>query len=156
MAWPTRLVLLPILALGLLSPADAAPVASGTPAQRTFRIQAGDFAFHPSRLTVDRGDRVTLTLESTDFVHGLYIEGYDLEVQAEPGLPAELSFVADRPGSFRLRCSVSCGSLHPFMTGRLQVGPSPFLPTLALAAAAVALGGLVLGRYSPRREPSSP
>jgi len=61
----------------------------------------------------ESGDHVTIDLVSTDVVHGLYLDGYDLNVTADPGQTATLSFVADRSGSFRFRCSVTCGALHP-------------------------------------------
>ena len=41
-----------------------------------------------------------------------------------PAGPGELSFVADRSGAFRFRCNVACGNLHPFMIGKLVVGPN--------------------------------
>ena len=79
-------------------------------------------AYSPSILHVNRGDRVTIELVSQDVVHGLSVDGYDLEISADPGQTALLAFTADRPGTFRLRCSVTCGSMHPFMIGKLQVG----------------------------------
>jgi plastocyanin len=101
-----------------------APVSfpSPNPKERTFRIQAGNFAYSPATLHVNPGDRVTIELVSTDVVHGIYVDGYDLELTADPGQTGRLSFVADRPGSFRFRCSVTCGALHPFMIGKLKVG----------------------------------
>jgi hypothetical protein len=36
-------------------------------------------------------------------------------------------FVAGRQGSFRFRCTVTCGNLHPFMIGRNQVGQNALL-----------------------------
>jgi heme/copper-type cytochrome/quinol oxidase subunit 2 len=91
-------------------------------ASRTFRVEASRYAYSPAELHVNPGDRVTIELVSTDVVHGLYVDGYDASVEADPGQPATLTFVADRPGSFRFRCSVTCGALHPFMIGRLTVG----------------------------------
>jgi len=98
-----------------------------TPIEHMFRMEAGDFAYSPAVLQVNTGDKVTIELVATDVVHGLYVDGYDLNVTADPGQPATLSFVADRSGTFRLRCSVTCGALHPFMTGKLQVGSNLLL-----------------------------
>ena len=77
---------------------------------------------------------VTIVLVSTDVVHGLYVDGYDVSVQADPGQTATLSFVADRPGAFRMRCNVTCGAMHPFMIGKLNVGVNTWLyRSIALA-----------------------
>ena len=98
------------------------PYSTSAPSERFFHVEAGDFAYFPTVLQVNPGDKVTIELASTDVVHGLYVDGYDVSVTADPGQPATLSFVADRTGTFRLRCSVTCGALHPFMVGKLQVG----------------------------------
>jgi heme/copper-type cytochrome/quinol oxidase subunit 2 len=119
------------LCLATLAAALAAfvplPAPAGEPAEHNFQVRAEDFAFSPASLRVNPGDIVTIELFSADFVHGLHVDVYGLEVTAEPGQPGRLTFVADRPGSFRLRCSVSCGALHPFMIGRFEVGPNLFL-----------------------------
>ncbi len=103
-----------------------APLPSGStaaaPVARTFRVEASQYAYSPAELHVNPGDRVTIELVSLDVVHGLYIDGYGAPVEADPGQTATLSFVASRQGSFRFRCSVTCGALHPFMIGRLTVG----------------------------------
>ena len=96
-------------------------------ADRHFRIEASSFQYTPEAIHVNPGDHVTIDLVSTDVVHGLYIDGYDLNVTADPGQTATLSFVADRAGSFRFRCSVTCGALHPFMIGKLNVGSNDLL-----------------------------
>ncbi len=103
------------------------PVRVAPPTQRTFRVEASQFAYNPAALTVNRGDTVTIELVSQDVVHGLYVDGYGLSVTADPGQTARLTFTADRSGSFRLRCNVTCGALHPFMVGRFQVGPNTAL-----------------------------
>jgi heme/copper-type cytochrome/quinol oxidase subunit 2 len=118
--------------------------ASATPVERHVRLEARSFEFIPNVIRVNRGDRVVLTLEAGDFVHGLHLDGYDVRVEAEPGIPARVSFVADRAGKFRFRCSVSCGPLHPFMIGELVVEPNlPFWRALGLALVA-AMGTLTL------------
>jgi heme/copper-type cytochrome/quinol oxidase subunit 2 len=62
-----------------------------------------------------------------DVVHGFYLDGYGVSVTADPGQTARLTFTADRSGSFRFRCNITCGALHPFMIGKLQVGPNTWL-----------------------------
>lgn len=94
------------------------------PVERYFRIDAGQFAYSPAVLRVNPGDSVTIDLVATDVVHGLYIDEYALEVRADPGQTARLTFTADKTGLFRFRCPVPCGQLHPFMIGKIQVGPN--------------------------------
>lgn len=100
------------------------PGVQAAPVERHFRLEAHSFEYQPSVLWVNPGDRVTLDVVARDVVHGIYLDGYDLQVIAEPGQVARLSFVADRPGSFRFRCPIACGALHPFMIGKLHVGPN--------------------------------
>jgi heme/copper-type cytochrome/quinol oxidase subunit 2 len=120
--------------------------AGQAPTSHHFRIEASSFAYSPAELYVAPGDTVTLDLAATDYVHGLFLDGYELEVQADPGQPAQLTFVADRAGSFRFRCSVTCGPLHPFMIGKLNVGPNwALLRAIGLSALAV-IAGLGLAR----------
>jgi heme/copper-type cytochrome/quinol oxidase subunit 2 len=110
--------------------------------ERTFRIDARQFAYSPSELAVDPGDTVTLQLVSTDVVHGLYIDGYDLAVEADPGQTATLTFTADKQGSFRFRCNVTCGAMHPFMIGKLTVGTNDWL-VRSIGLAVIAVIGVI-------------
>lgn len=103
------------------------PGRQGQPVERVFRIEASRFAYTPSILKVNPGDRVTLELVSSDVVHGLAVDGYGLQMTADPGQTSRLTFVANRSGTFRFRCSVTCGPLHPFMIGKIQVGENSLL-----------------------------
>ncbi len=135
----------PALGLAALAVAWAPLPRTATPAaQRTFRIEARSFAYAPASLSVNPGDRVTLELVPTDYVHGLYLEGYDLDMTADPGQTARLSFVADRAGTFRFRCSVTCGALHPFMIGKLSVGPDLLWWRAIALSVLAAVAGLFL------------
>ena len=101
-------------------------------------MDARQFAYMPSELKVNSGDTVIIQLLSTDVVHGLYVDGYDIAVEADPGQTATLTFVADKPGSFRFRCNVTCGAMHPFMIGKITVGTNNWLfRSIGLAALAV-------------------
>src|SRR5215216_2889576 len=115
------------------------PVQSIAPQERTFRVDARQFAYSPSELKVNAGDTVTLQLVSNDVVHGLYVDGYDISVEADPGQTATITFTAEKSGSFRFRCNVTCGAMHPFMIGKLTVGSNNWLyRSLGLAALAIA------------------
>lgn len=122
------------------------PVAAAAPQARHFRIEASQFAYSPAVLQVNPGDQVTIELAPQDVVHGLSIDSYPVDLQADPGQVASLTFTADRPGVFKLRCSVTCGNMHPFMTGKLQVGP-PTLLWRSLGLALVALAAALLPRF---------
>ena len=121
------------------------PLVSSTPApvSRTFKIEASQYAYSPSELQVNPGDRVTIELVSTDVVHGLYVDGYGASVEADPGQTATLTLVANQPGSFRFRCSITCGALHPFMIGKLTVGTDAAL-VRGIGLALVGAIGIVL------------
>ncbi len=123
------------------------PRPKAVPSTRNFQVAARNFAFSPAEFYVNPGDRVTFELSATDVVHGLYIDGYDLEISAEPGKPATLSFVAEHEGVFRLRCSVTCGDMHPFMIGKLQVGPN----TLLWRGIGITLLAIIALIFTPRR-----
>ena len=98
------------------------PQTRQTSAKQTFQVKASSFEFSPAEITVNKGDQVTIELTSLDVVHGLYLDGYGLQVEVDPGQTETLTFTADRSGTFRFRCSVTCGDLHPFMIGKLHVG----------------------------------
>lgn len=119
------------------------PARSVAPQERTFRIDSRQYAYSPSELHVNPGDIVTFELVSTDVVHGLYLDGYGVSVEADPGQTATLTFVADRPGSFRFRCNVTCGAMHPFMIGKLTVGANHWLYRGIGLAILAALGVLM-------------
>jgi heme/copper-type cytochrome/quinol oxidase subunit 2 len=103
------------------------PLIGATPTDWHLRIEASMFQFSPGEIMINPGDRVTVELVSTDVVHGLSLDGYNFELKADPGQTATGTFVADKAGVFRFRCSVPCGNLHPFMIGKLQVGPNLLL-----------------------------
>jgi len=100
------------------------PSIQAAPKTVTIPIQAESFAFSPGVIHVNQGDQVVIELTSLDVVHGLYLDGYGLSTTSDPGQTASLSFTADKAGTYRFRCSVTCGALHPFMIGKLRVGPN--------------------------------
>jgi heme/copper-type cytochrome/quinol oxidase subunit 2 len=138
--WLAGGITITLVLLALLAPL---PVMGAAPQERHITIAARSFAFEPGTVRVNRGDTVIVDLESTDVVHGLYVDGYGLATQAEPGRPGQLTFVADRSGAFRFRCNVACGNLHPFMIGKLVVGPNLTWLRAVAATLITAVGALV-------------
>lgn len=121
----------------LFFPLPALPSAPA-PQERVIRVEASMYQFSPAEIAVNPGDQVTLKLTSTDVVHGLSLDGYHFNLVAEAGQTASQTFTASQSGSFRFRCSEPCGNLHPFMTGKLQVGPD------TLFGRAIGLGALAV------------
>ena len=142
---------------------------SGTPKEIT--VRARQYGYEPHRIVVNAGDSVRLRVVSVDTVHGFYLEGHDLDARAFPG---EVSFHVrrpsrgtefervehvvvrfDRPGRYLFRCSVTCGSLHPFMQGELVVRPNV---AFAAGTAGVFLIGLgfIAWAFMPVRRTARP
>jgi len=119
------------------------PVSTESPQERVFEIDARQYNYTPSELRVNQGDAVTIRLASTDVVHGLYVDGYDISVETDPGQTATLTFTADKAGSYRYRCNVTCGAMHPFMIGKLTVGNNNWLYR-SIGLAALAIFGTVI------------
>lgn len=151
LVWSTLGMALFLAAFAPLPEPDAAP------GDKLLRIEASQYAFTPAEIQVNPGDRVTVELVSTDVVHGLYIDGYDLSVEADPGQSSRLEFIADKGGSYRMRCNVTCGAMHPFMIGKIQVGRNNLLWRAIGLAIISAIGALVLFffRASPRSDEAS-
>ncbi len=101
-----------------------APAPVSTPAKETikeFTITAKDWQFAPNNITVKKGDKVRLTITSTDVTHSFMLKDYNLNVMLEPGQTQTVEFVADKAGTFNFRCGVPCGEGHRDMTGTLTV-----------------------------------
>ncbi len=80
---------------------------------------------NPERITVNKGDIVTLYLtnleRAQDETHGFTIDNFDLHASLEPGETAELKFKADIEGVFPYYCTEFCSALHLEMMGYLMV-----------------------------------
>jgi heme/copper-type cytochrome/quinol oxidase subunit 2 len=142
-------ILLLLVLAGLVVAFAPLPVQPLTPVARTFRVEASQFAYSPAEISVNPGDTITIELVASDVVHGLYVDGYGVSVKAEPGQTATLSFVADKPGSFRMRCNVTCGAMHPFMIGKLNVGANTWLYR-SIALAFIGIFSIFVLAYRPK------
>lgn len=121
-SWTRGLGLASLLAL-----AAAGAAASGDvppPPPRDIEMIASRFKFEPETLQVTEGDRVRLTVRSTDTEHGFSIKRMNVRVAVpKTGEPVTVEFVAERPGTYEFKCSEYCGSGHGRMKGQLVVTP---------------------------------
>lgn len=92
-----------------------------TGALKQFSVKAFRFGFEPSALTVKQGDTVFIQVTATDVKHGFAIPEYGVNLQLEPGQEQTAVFVADKKGTFKIFCSVPCGSGHSSMQGQFIV-----------------------------------
>lgn len=77
---------------------------------------------------VKQGDTVTITVTNIetirDMSHGFAIDSYPINVAIDPGQTREVTFVADKPGTFWYYCTWFCSALHLEMRGRMLVEPA--------------------------------
>lgn len=107
--------------------------ATETGTTREFEIVAQQYSYSPNVIRVNQGDRVKITLYSIDVMHGLAIDDYPVDLQSWVAKTDSVEFVADQAGKFRMRCTVVCGAMHPYLVGELIVTPYANFPiSLAL------------------------
>ena len=88
---------------------------------KEFQLTAKQFAFEPSTIEVNKGDKVRLIVTSIDVPHGIAITEYGINKRLEPGKPVTIEFTAGKQGSFTAFCSVACGPGHRNMKGKIVV-----------------------------------
>jgi cytochrome c oxidase subunit 2 len=127
---------------------------------RLITIQAKRFEYMPSKISIQKGEVITLRLESLDVTHGLYLDAYGIDIKARPGLIGKATFVADKPGRFTFRCSETCGEFHPYMIGFMEVTPNSrfhmFVIAIGLAFVVIMCVILFAGKKIEKVEKNEP
>ena len=84
--------------------------------------------FTPDIIRVKKGDTVHLHItnveQAHDATHGFTIGSYNVHSSLEPGKHVDITFKADREGTFPFYCTEFCSALHLEMAGYLLVEPS--------------------------------
>jgi cytochrome c oxidase subunit 2 len=88
---------------------------------KEIKITAEQFEFAPNRITVEKGDRVKITIKSPDVAHGFAISGYNINEYIPGGEEVTVEFVANSVGNYQIFCSVQCGYGHGEMRGTFVV-----------------------------------
>lgn len=111
--------------------------------EKFFEIKAKKFSYTPNIIKVNKGDLVRIRLVSEDVHHGFFLDGYGINTSAHPGQEGSLKFIADKPGRFSFRCSVTCGEFHPYMVGYLVVAPNSRFLVYFIVVLILGLGNLL-------------
>jgi nitrosocyanin len=88
---------------------------------KEFNVEAYQFGFDPAQITVHKGDIVRILVTSRDVPHGFFIKEYNINVPVKKGEVKRIEFLADKAGTFDIRCSVYCGPGHQDMRAKLVV-----------------------------------
>ncbi len=74
-------------------------------------------------LVVPVGRPVLVNLVSLDVLHGFYLPAFRVKRDVVPGMKNYAWFVADKPGTYDLFCSVYCGTGHSSMITTVEAVP---------------------------------
>ena len=74
-------------------------------------------------LVVPLGRPVKITLTSLDVIHGFYVPGFRIKMDALPNVKTYTWFYAGRPGTYKVFCSQYCGKGHADMMADIRVVP---------------------------------
>lgn len=110
---------------GLAALATTAAVSSAPSHTAPRRVDVtieGHFGhFTPTEIKAFEGDTIHVTLKAMDSAHGFRVEGESFDVTSYPGMPAEITFVADWVGGREWYCTFDCGPQHGTMSGMVVV-----------------------------------
>ena len=115
-----RILLTGLAALATTAAASSAP--SHSAPRRVDLVIEGRFGhFTPTEIKANYGDTIHVTLKAMDSAHGFRVEGQSFDITAYPGMPAEITFVADWVGGREWFCTFDCGPQHGTMSGMVVV-----------------------------------
>ena len=136
-----------------VSTVSAEPAPQDKP--RVITILAKRFEYNPNKITLQKGELVTFRLESLDVTHGLYLDGYGINIKARPGKIGKATFRANNTGRFTFRCSETCGPFHPYMIGFLTVEPNNRYFVFIACAIGVGVLSAAIAFLSKKRKESA-
>lgn len=79
------------------------------------------WAFLPNEIRVPAGSEVTFVATSKDVIHGLHVEGTNVNVMIIPGRVTSQKARFEKPGEYQFVCHEYCGAGHHVMFGKVIV-----------------------------------
>lgn len=95
--------------------------AHGDNTGKTIDITAKRFEFSPNKVTLKKGETVTLRLNAEDVVHGLFVRPLKIDTDIPPGKTTEITITPQEIGTFTAICHHFCGSGHGNMKMTFEV-----------------------------------
>jgi cytochrome c oxidase subunit 2 len=85
--------------------------------ENVVNIEASNWKFNQEKYEVKAGTPVTINFKSAEGIHGIGIEGLDVNIERE----GSKTITLDKPGEYKIFCSIMCGPDHGKMTATLVV-----------------------------------
>lgn len=76
-----------------------------------------------NEVVVPLGKAVKFNIESWDVLHSFSIPSFRIKVDAVPGMPTYVWFMADKVGEYDIFCTEYCGVAHADMLAKLRIVP---------------------------------
>lgn len=108
-------------ALVLGSKLNAQPTQKKSDQRRVIKIQAQRYFYTPNRITIKKGEQVTLELTALDFMHGFSLPDFKIRTDIPPGQGATIQLNPEKEGEFVFLCDNFCGTGHEGMNGKIIV-----------------------------------
>ena len=75
--------------------------------EKTFDVDGGNFYFTPNKITVNKGDKVTIVFHNDGGFHNFMLDEFTVKTDTiQGGKTATVTFTADKTGTFQYYCSV--------------------------------------------------
>ncbi|MBI4094600.1 MAG: cupredoxin domain-containing protein [Candidatus Liptonbacteria bacterium] len=102
---------------------ESAPVTTGNVREITITARKLHWTFDPEEITVERGDKIILTVvNEDDFDHGFSIDAFGISQRVPANQTIKAEFVATQVGDFPYYCSVPCGDSSILPGGVVEGG----------------------------------
>ena len=85
------------------------------------QVTASRYTFQPPVIHIKKGQDVILEISTSDVQHGFEVKELGIDEPIQKGKPALVNFKADKPGEYKVECSIICGHGHERMQGKIIV-----------------------------------
>lgn len=76
-----------------------------------------------NEVVVPLGKAIKFNIESWDVLHSFSVPSFRIKVDAVPGMPTYVWFMADKVGEYDIFCTEYCGVAHADMLAKLRIIP---------------------------------